>query len=275
MSRYFARGLWLKALVTGVILFWVVSHVDFDAAMARFANVSLPLLAAALLLLLPMGSTAAQRWRALAAVCGRQLPFGRALLDCWIGQFFNLGLPILGFDGTRAWKLHQRGMPLGTATYIVVFDRLFALASLVVVIAFGMPHLLTMPDDGWFKGAAISALVVSIAALIFLVHLSRIRLFIPGIPLVNPLLDLSKELNVLIAKREAAYALGWGVCNHLIRVVLVILLAWSIGIDLHALDAFALAPVALLIAMVPVSIGGWGVREAVCIAAFAPMGLSA
>src|SRR5262245_43145659 len=99
MSPYLARTLWLKALVTGVILYWVLSHVDFDAAMTRFSSVNLPLLAATLLTLLPMGSAAAQRWRALSAVCGRQLPFGQALLYCWIGQFFNLGLPILGFDG--------------------------------------------------------------------------------------------------------------------------------------------------------------------------------
>ena len=55
----------------------------------------------------------------------------------------------------------------------------------------------------------------------------------------------------------------------------MILLAYSIGIDLHVYDAFAFVPAALLIAMVPISLGGWGVREVVFISALGLVGITA
>lgn len=275
VGRYFTLALWLKAFVTGAILYLVLSRVELHVARAIFLNVQVPFLAAALILLLPMGFTAALRWRSVAAACGERLRFRDALLYCWIGQFFNLGLPIVGFDGMRAWKLHQQGTPLGLAARIVVFDRLCALASLVFVTTLGMPRILTASGDGWFQSAAVVALLVGVSALAFLVLFRNLAPFLPNIPLFKPLLALSDELNVVATKGIAAKALSWGVCNHLCRVALVILLAYSIGTDLHAYDAFAFAPVALLIAMVPVSLGGWGVREVVFISAFGLVGITA
>ena len=104
---------------------------------------------------------------------------------------------------------------MGLAARIVVFDRLCALASLVVVIALGMPRILTVPGDGWFQSAAIVALVASISALAFLVMFRNLAPIIANIRLLKPLLALSDELNVLSIRSATANALLWGMCNHL------------------------------------------------------------
>ena len=80
VRRYFTLALWIKALVTGVILYLVLNRVDLHVARAIFSNIQVPVLAAALILLPPMGFTAALRWRSVAAACGERLPFGHALL---------------------------------------------------------------------------------------------------------------------------------------------------------------------------------------------------
>ena len=92
-----ARALCMKALVTGVILYLVLSRVELHVAGEMFRNIQLPFLAAALIILPPMGFTAAQRWRSVAAACGERLPFGPTILYSWIGQFLNLGLADSGF----------------------------------------------------------------------------------------------------------------------------------------------------------------------------------
>ena len=275
VSRYFNIALWVKALITGAILYLVLSRIDLRLLRGIFSNIEVPFLAAALLLLLPMGFTAALRWRAVAAACGERLPFGKALLFCWIGQFLNLGLPILGFDGTRAWKLHQQGMALGHAARIVVFDRVCALSSLVLVIALGVPRILSVWGEGWFPGAAMLALLAGISALAFLLLIRHLAPVLPKVPQLKHMFGLSEELNAVVKKADAAKALSWGVANHLIRVAVVIFLAHALGVELRAYDAFAFVPVALLIAMVPISLGGWGIREAVFIAAFGLVGITA
>ena len=63
-------------------------------------------------------------------------------------------------------------------------------------------------------------------------------------------------------------------CNYFLRVAIVLCLALALGIWLSPIDAVVLVPSALLIAMVPISLAGWGVREVVFIQALAWPGLS-
>jgi uncharacterized protein (TIRG00374 family) len=62
--------------------------------------------------------------------------------------------------------------------------------------------------------------------------------------------------------------------NHLGRVAVVFVLAIALGIWVSPFDAFTLVPAALLLAMVPISLAGWGVREVVFIQAFSLAGVA-
>ena len=68
---------------------------------------------------------------------------------------------------------------------------------------------------------------------------------------------------------------SWSIGNHLGRVAIVFVLAMSLGIWVSPLDAFTLVPAALLLAMVPISLAGWGLREDVFIQAFSLAGVTA
>jgi uncharacterized membrane protein YbhN (UPF0104 family) len=272
---HYSAALPIKALVTGGIIYLILGRVELHLAPEIVLNIQVPFLVAAVVLLLPMGFTAALRWVSVTAAYGEKLTFGRALFYCWIGQFLNLGLPIVGFDGTRVWKLHQHGLRWDHAAQIVISDRLCALTSLVLVIALGMPRIVAVSGGGWFPSVAIMAFLAGVLALAFLVFCRNFAPFISSIPLLKPLLAFSEKLNGTARRAATGRALFWGACNHLIRVVIVILLAFSLGINLQVYDAFAFVPVALLIAMLPITLGGWGIREAVFISAFGLIGITA
>jgi uncharacterized membrane protein YbhN (UPF0104 family) len=72
----------------------------------------------------------------------------------------------------------------------------------------------------------------------------------------------------------AGKILFWSICNHLCRIVIVICLASGLSVRLAPLDAFTLVPSALLLAMVPISLAGWGVREVVFIQALSLAGIA-
>jgi len=59
-----------------------------------------------------------------------------------------------------------------------------------------------------------------------------------------------------------------GLGSNLLSVLLIYILGSAVGADLRALDCLVLVPPALLASALPISLGGWGVRESALLAAF-------
>ena len=89
------------------------------------------------------------------------------------------------------------------------------------------------------------------------------------------LYQLCKDFNQTLFGNRAATirVVFWSICNHLCRIATVLFLALALGIGISPIDAFTLVPSALLIAMLPISLAGWGVREVIFIQAFSLAGV--
>ena len=66
---------------------------------------------------------------------------------------------------------------------------------------------------------------------------------------------------LLVPSLENAVSWASALVQHLLRVLILACLAAGLDMDITLASLFALTPAALLVAMVPVSLGGWGVRE--------------
>jgi uncharacterized protein (TIRG00374 family) len=270
-------SIWLKAVITVAILVVVPLRVDLSAVAKALRHVNWPLFLLAVGLSFPIGFTAIQRWRYVAATFGEELPLSKAFVYAWIGQFINLGLPtVVGLDSVRAWKMHKQGITIGLATRIVVIDRLCSLFTLLIVIAVAMPHLSALQGSEIFKQSATLAFVLGCAALAGLSAAEFILRANSTTNLVRHLYQLSKDFNHTVFG-NAATTFKMSSCsigNHLGRVAVVFVLAIALGIWVSPFDAFTLVPAALLLAMVPISLAGWGVREVVFIQAFSLAGVA-
>jgi uncharacterized membrane protein YbhN (UPF0104 family) len=63
-------------------------------------------------------------------------------------------------------------------------------------------------------------------------------------------------------------AMALGIGSSLLGVLLIYIIGSAIGADLRALDCLVLVPPVLLVSALPISLGGWGVREGALVAAF-------
>ena len=79
---------------------------------------------------------------------------------------------------------------------------------------------------------------------------------------------------LFLAPLHAAKALGWAVIGHANLAVAILVLARGLDINVTWLDCLVLMPLVLLVTTVPVSIGGWGVREGAMMFAFGLIGVS-
>jgi uncharacterized protein (TIRG00374 family) len=212
----------------------------------------------------------AERWRLIAATLAPKPPFGAAIRNIYVGQFFNQVLPsAIGGDAVRVWKL-TRFMRVETALSSVALDRIVALIAVPIILIIGAGLLARIVPPGPLRLGLYATMLAAAAGLVLLVLADRI-------PLPAALLRL-RLVEVLRAMPSAA--------RGLFRRPLVLAGALALSIVIHAgvatslwllardfvpaapLSAFLLlAPLVTLVTTVPISIGGWGVREGAMVSA--------
>lgn len=280
-KKTFGRGLKIavKIAITIAIFAIIASMVDAEAFMAVLRQSNPGFLMLVPLMGLPLVVLDSLRWTRVMKGLGRPLSLLVACRYSLVGLFFsNLAPGFLGFDGFRAVQMRRLNVPLPKAVQSVTFDRLSAFASLLVIILAFSPYTLTRIDNPAFLIVCVA--VVAMGAGFFLVlvllHFGRdwVKRWLPH-ALVGRAADQLTAFVQLFAKPQiAAPILLSGVAVHAYRSGVVFVIAMALSIDMTLLDSIALVPLALLIAMVPISFGDWGVREAVFVVALANIGLT-
>jgi uncharacterized protein (TIRG00374 family) len=85
---------------------------------------------------------------------------------------------------------------------------------------------------------------------------------------------LKRCTQVLLQSGLGGQIVGYGLIVHIMRVWSLWLIALALGVDLSFILCMALVPISLLIAMVPITIGGWGLREGAFVALFSRSGVA-
>src|SRR5258708_6916820 len=71
----------------------------------------------------------------------------------------------------------------------------------------------------------------------------------------------------------AAFAIALSVSIHLLAVTAVVLIATSLGVALDFRHAVGIVATAVLLAAVPLSVNGWGIREGAMVAGLSLVGI--
>lgn len=211
----------------------------------------------------------AWRWERLVAALDLRLPFPTAVRLTWVGLFFNIAVPgATGGDVVKAWYAARRlGAP--TRAVVTVFvDRLLGLLALVLLA--GAAVLVAPSDPAYQRPTRLVLLCLGGAAAAAVVLLSRrvrrrlgLAALARRLPFAGVLAEADEALRLYRARRGAvALAVGVSLLNHAGTVVAAWLLAGALGMrDVGFAPLLVVAPLASLIAAVPLLPGGWGVGE--------------
>ena len=207
------------------------------------------------------------RWRlvmvGLAGVGGQVISRLSALKTYYISVFFNCCLPgTVGGDVIRVWLVKSEHTPLSLAISSVVIDRMIALLALGVIGG------VTIPIFAGYLGISawlLMPLFLLLGAFGFwvLFNLDKIVLRIPFLKSLHWLAHLVQNIRLILASPKPAFlSLFYAIFSHVNYCLAVYVLAESFGSPISFLDSVTLVPWVLLIAIIPISIGGWGLREA-------------
>lgn len=243
----------LRGAVSVSILVVLFARTPLDAVLARAGGGALLPLALALVLVLVMYLLVSLRWRILAAALGLALPFSFALRAVFLGVLGGQLLPAtVGGDLVRGWAAARHAGSVPRAAASVVADRLVALFGACLLLALAAAALggIGVPYSGFLAPAAV---VVSGGLLLgFLL-----------------LCEATPPKAAVAAASLVALAI------HALGVLVAALGAAAYGIDSSLAVWFSIIPVSLIATAVPVSINGWGVREAVIVALAGAHGIGA
>lgn len=239
----------VSALVLGVIL----SRISAAELLARAADGAPAYLAAGLALSALAVVLVALRWRLLAGWLGLPVPVGLAVRALFLAVFGGQVLPAaIGADVLRGWLLarHTGAVPRIVAS--LVADRLVALfAAGLLVLASGAATKQLFPSYGALLGPAV-ALAAGGVLLAFLL----------GVP-------------AKLEPRPILFAIAIALAVHAITVLMAVLAARAYGIDASVGLWLAVVPLSVIVSAIPISVNGWGVREAAIVVLAAPLGVPA
>jgi uncharacterized protein (TIRG00374 family) len=264
----------LRILVTLLFLAIVFFFVDARALYARVASLNLLWVGIALLATLPQYVLSAARWRLTAERLGALLPFRVALSEYYFAVFANQILPggVLG-DAARAVRhghtltSRDEAHRYGPAIRAVIFERA---SGQLVLFAFMLAGLFFWPSAPQGRAplieiAGVVLLVILILgmALYFLIRSSLAQSSLAKSRLGIGVGGLAAEArHALFARdvilRQALYSLS---------VLATYLFCFycagrAIGISMSLVEVVALVPAILFSMTIPITIAGWGIREA-------------
>ncbi|GIK80183.1 MAG: hypothetical protein BroJett024_12880 [Alphaproteobacteria bacterium] len=266
----------LKLTFTLAIALIIIWKTDVSAALARFTMLSpLAIVVCLLLALLQLGLLS-YRWMLVGRLTALQVPFAELLRCTLASQFFSQGLPAsVGGDALRIWWLARRGIPAGTATQNVLLDRLSGFLALLALNLASLPLLVALLANATLTAIVAGTVIVTLAAVILCASRAGRRMSIAafglarrvtgkerwGSGLLRWILVLQRAAGKLFRLPHGATVLAWGLLIHLLTVTFAVMIAGGAGIALGFPAALAVVPGVLLLSYLPLSIGGWGVRE--------------
>ena len=262
-------GLWLRLAVTLGLLWWLSRTSAWAQVWQAVRHCRWEPCLLALVLLGLVRVVTAYKWRLLLAAQGGVYPFGVLLQSVWTSNFFGYFLPTTaGADGVRVFSFSRlSGRPLETTTSILM-KRLTGAASQVLLALFGA----MWSEMVWGRWEIVRVVSAPIAVMLLLTAavwhpavarsgrwlFERIR-HIPGLALCWRLYASVHAYRYHLTTVLGAMVLSVGI--HVLRVLTVFFTAKALGMPLAFLACLVIVPAVLLVSMLPISIGAWGVQE--------------
>jgi len=268
----------IKILVSAALLYFALRKANFSDLASRINIASLGWIGLAIAVAFLQIFVGVLRWREVSAECGAPLGTLQAMRFNMIGAFFNQTLPSsIGGDAVRLWLVARGGAGWRAATYSIFVDRAIGLIALAIVIVASLPWSYSLIRDPHGRSALLLVDFAALAGGMGFLLLGRLHW--PWLKRwwgTHHVHACSVIANRVIFSRKRGPAIAsLSVLVHVLAVVIAWCVVQSIAAPVAFGQVFQLVPPVMLITMLPISIAGWGVREATMGLAFGYAGLMA
>ena len=277
-----SRQRWVSALkiAISVALVWIIlSHFELDSFRAHLHKLNPAVVALCIgLLFVEMAVLAAIRLRLVLDCLGSRYPLVSTSRVALCGFFFEqVAFGFVGGDAMRLWLLHRRGESLATSFQALFVDRCLGFGALLFLVLLGLPGLMAMIPGvdtrnaiAWTCAAIVALGAAGLAALFMMPPGVREHPVVAGILRV-----IALGRNEPGRRRKLGLVFVCAVLTHLTNVLVIYLIGRDLEMPIDLVQWFHVIPAVLLFSMIPISAGGWGLREGILILTLRNLGIPA
>lgn len=249
-----------RAIFSIALLWLVMRKISFVDLQERFATIDLVWLAIALGIMFGMTVVSSVRWRQICDVVDCKLRIAEAWRILMIATTLDQFVFNMSGDAFRIWWLRQRALSTTHAFCGTILDRVVGFLGLILVIIVGLPFLASIEHVGTLFLAPALLAAGGIGGAMAVIFFNSIPL--PDFPLKTNLMLLSKMARRLFLQpRHAIAAMLPATCVHICAALAVAAVGAAVGVGVSLGWYLLVTPTVMLVALLPISIGGWGVRE--------------
>lgn len=272
-----SRSTLVRLVVTAAILAYLSTRIDMAEAARAVAAISLPHLAAVLVLVGVDRAVMILRWVLLLRASGIAISAGDAtrlfLVSSFVGSFLPAGV---GADAARAYGLARESTTGSEALASVAVDRVLGVLSLV---AMGVAGLAAWAPEGRSDWRLVVAVAIVGAAGVAAFWADQwLRWLVPthrhGRSITRKVLRLTDAVSRYRNRRGVlVHVMAWSLVVQLLRITQAYLLGLGLGLTVPFSYFLLFMPVGLLMLLLPVSISGFGVPQAAIVWLLRPVGV--
>jgi glycosyltransferase 2 family protein len=260
-----------KIAITALLGWLLLNHFDFTAAGVLLRSRSgLIALGLGVAVLLGQAAIAGVRMDAVMRLLETRCPPARGLAIWLIGLVVSQTLfTFVAGDAARIWQLTRRGYEARVASSAIVLERALGLVVLLAMVLICEPLLLAhVSPSAQRTGLIVLAFVCAGGIAVFAgsAYLGALQDRLPARlrhnRLLDALLDIASGARHLGGSPKlACVVIIASAFMQLANVLAVFIISRAAGVGLDFLSTAALVLPVLLIATLPISLAGWGVRE--------------
>ena len=267
----------LRLAITAAILTYLATRIDMAEAARATAAISRPHLILVLLMVGLDRAVMILRWVLLLRASGNTISTGDAtrlfLVSSFVGSFLPAGV---GADAARAYGLARENTTGSEALASVAVDRLLGVVSLVLMAIIGVIAWAPQGRTDWRIAAAIVAALVACVAVFWANE--WMRWIIPARRhegfLTRRVLRLTDAVGRYREHRGVlVHVLAWSIVVQVMRITQAYVLALGLGMTVPYTYFLLFMPLGLLMLLLPISISGFGLPQAMIVWLLQPMGV--
>lgn len=279
MKRTARISLAARILVTLGLLGLLLYQLDLSQLLARFGSLSLQGTALAFAAVGAAIVISAWKWGWILRARKHPLPFFTLLRLYFVGLFFNNVLPTsVGGDAVRAWETTKETGEVPEAIGSVVSERLIAGVALGLTALLGLPFI----DADQHTVYMVLLFLLIDVALVALFLLPRVAEGIVGKTLPSRFASVQGAVKKTVAiVRDTVRNPALFIWILLLSIVFQLCVAGvnaaifqALGANVSLAHCVIYTPMIFTVAMLPISISGFGVREAAYWYFFSQVGVS-
>jgi glycosyltransferase 2 family protein len=273
----------LKIIVSLGLLALLFTHVDIGNIWTRLQNLSVRFVGFILIYYTALQWLSCLRWQVIIRSTGNLVSMQNLLSSYFAGMFLNIFLPSgFGGDFYRVYRVSQEIKDSETALVSVFLERFTGLVALSALAVLGLPPAFKVVGRWDIILVFCTCVGALVGGVVLIVSPKLLRLVKPWLQKLhlNSLGSRLAKIQLLLrefAQNRKALALSMGL-SFLLQLGIVLyyyLVANQLKIPISYLELLVFIPIIAIVILLPISMGGLGLKEGIWVYLFSRIGLSA